>query len=176
MPMTKAQIETALDLLERFVEAHEAIAQSVTMMTVPQVEISAQTPPADTADDEPDLDIEVADAAPATESSSDEVEIDFDFEDEASAEEDTSEEDVTQEADDVPIEGDDSGLDLTDKKAVDDFRAQLMNVLKEFAKEGGDVPDLIESVTGSTRKFSEVAKDMLEELHDAAHDAMAELD
>lgn len=152
MPMTKAQIETALDLFERFVEAHEAIAESAVMNATPTV-ISGEgySPP----------------AAPA------EISDSFLPEPAQGTTDDSADDGPSLDLD--TLGSDSPGLDLNDAKAVADFRTQLSNLLREYA--GATDPDtalnLIEEVTGDT-KFSKCPKDKLEELHDAVYDALNE--
>lgn len=171
MPMTKAQIDIALELLERFVEAHETLAEAAVTSDTPtvsgaQIEVSVPAQAQATVDDEPargDTDNSSADpfGLPTTSQPAPEP---------------------TPAASDVPDESDidnmeeGTQLDLKDKDAVKAFRAAVGNLIREYgAATSPEVAlDLIEEVTPANRKFSAVPDDMLTTLHDSVYDALNE--
>ena len=169
MPMTKAQIEQALELFERYVEAHEALAEAAVILTTPTVVSGEVSPP----------------SVPAAAVSEDEASTTGDTEPSSSDPFSLGDSEPTPAADDAPSPdeaGDwlDTGeaeteLDITDAKAVEEFKATLGNLLREYGAAVGPetVLDLIEEVA-ETRKFSEVPNDKLAQLHDSVYDAMNE--
>lgn len=164
MPMTKAQIDLALELFERFVEAHETLAEVSTNIGTPTVNIgavNAPTPPAEAISDNE----EVASTGDTEDNASDPFGLG----------------EPTPPASDEPVEGellDDetaTELDLTDKDAVKEFRTAVGALIREYgsAVSPEAALDLIEETT-ETRKFSQVPDDMLTTLHDTVYDALNE--
>jgi hypothetical protein len=160
MPFTKAQIDRTLDLFERFVEAHEAVAEAAVIMSTPTVQMSGNLPS-----------IEIS----AQVQSEEVVTVP---EPAQGASEDSASDPFSLGGSDEPVADPDSpALDLGNAKAVSDFKTTLGNLLRDYGKatDPETALGLIEEVTGST-KFSECPPDKLEELHDAVYDALAELE
>ena len=151
MPMTKVQIDKALDLFERFVEAHEALAETAVIMTTPTVTSGAP----------PSLEVPSGGSDPMIDEPA------------QGGDEPTADAGEDQGLDLDTLGSDDPALDISDAKAVKEFKETLGGLLREFgaANSPEETLDLIEQVAG-TRKFSEVPDDKLEELHDSVYDAM----
>lgn len=184
MTITRAQIDRALDLIERAVEAHETIAHAAVILTTPNVITGDGVPMTptlgglDTRGTKPQIDEPAQGGTESISTPESSPELDIPIGESQSVDPLA----VAGSADKTPeddfLDGptsDTPSLDLTNKKDVDEFRATLGNLLREFGKVvGSDMAlDLIEEVTG-TKKFSECPPDKLEELHDAVYDALAE--